>query len=42
MAREATVGVRVSAAELADWRGKARAAGVPLSGVRRERATDAR
>ena len=31
MAREATATVRVSAAELADWRGKARAAGVPLS-----------
>jgi len=31
MAREATATVRVSAAELAEWRGKARAAGVPLS-----------
>ena len=48
MAREATAKVRVSAAELAEWRGKARAAEVPLSellrramaplsGVRRER-----
>ena len=31
MAREATATVRVSAAELAEWRGKARAAGVSLS-----------
>ena len=31
MAREATAGVRVSAAELTEWRGKARAAGVSLS-----------
>jgi hypothetical protein len=31
MARETTATVRVSAAELAEWRGKARAAGVPLS-----------
>ena len=31
MAREATATVRVSAAELAEWRGKALAAGVSLS-----------
>ena len=31
MAREATATVRVSAAELAEWRGKVRAAGVSLS-----------
>ena len=31
MARETTATVRVSAAELAEWRGKAHAAGVPLS-----------
>ena len=31
MARAATATVRVSAAELAEWRGKARAAGVSLS-----------
>ena len=31
MAREATATVRVSAAELAEWRRKARAAGVSLS-----------
>ena len=31
MARETTATVRVSAAELAEWRGKARAAGLSLS-----------
>ena len=31
MARESTATVRVSAVELAEWRGKARAAGVSLS-----------
>ncbi|WP_420462811.1 plasmid mobilization protein [Candidatus Palauibacter sp.] len=31
--RTATVTARVSAAELADWRAKAKAAGVPLSAL---------
>ncbi len=34
--RPATVSARVSAAELADWRAKAAAAGVPLSALVRE------
>ncbi len=34
--RPATVSARVSAAELADWRAKAMAAGVPLSALIRE------
>ncbi len=34
--RPATVSARVSAAELADWRAKAKAAGVPLSALVRE------